>query len=298
MLHININGSTKLVILIGDPVSHSLSPRMHTAAFQKIGFNAIYLACRVKKDNLKEAINSIKALEIVGANITIPHKVETIKYIDKIDPIAKEIGAINTIINRNGILYAVNTDGIGAIRSLKEAGIELKGCNVLILGSGGASRAISFHLLNEINHLFITNIREKSLSKLTTDLEKKHAGKITKFLYNKDKLKEYLKKCDLLINCTPVGMYPNIHESMVPEEFLREDLPVFDIIYNPIETKLLKDAKKVGARIIYGYKMLLYQGVEGFELWTGKKAPVELMEKILIDELLKNDNNNINNKKG
>ncbi|MHA1751612.1 MAG: shikimate dehydrogenase [Candidatus Helarchaeota archaeon] len=279
------NGNTKLVILIGNPVGHSLSPKMHTSAFIKIGFNAVYLACNVELSRLKQTVEAIRALNIIGANVTIPHKIEIMKYLDEIDPIANDIGAINTIVNKDGILYATNTDGIGAVRSLKESHIRLDNITTTMIGAGGVARPIAFYLLNEINHLYITDIKHEAASKLKSDLEKRYPNKISTFSNDVGTLSEILKSSDLLINCTPVGMFPNIDNTPVPISLLRKDLAVFDVVYNPIQTKLVKNALSLGAIAIGGIKMFLYQGVEGFELWTGKKAPVKLMENIIVNEL-------------
>jgi len=287
MTEFYLDGKTKLVILIGNPVEHSMSPSMHTAAFQAIGFNGIYIACKVEKGMLKEAVEGLKALNILGANVTIPHKVEIMKYIDEIDPKAQDIGAINTIVNKNEILYATNTDGIAAIKSMKEAKFPLNGSTAVILGAGGAARAIAFYLLDYIDHLYLTNRHREKAEHLKNELSKKFDVKITIFNFNKNELKSTLKKSDILINCTPVGMYPNVDQSPVPKECLNKNLNVFDAIYNPIETKLIKEAKSLGANAIGGLKMFLYQGAEAFKLWTGKDAPISIMEKIIIKNLKK-----------
>ena len=285
MNNINVDGKTKLAILIGNPVEHSLSPRMHTSAFKEIGYNAIYIACKVEKDKLFEVVESIKALNLLGANVTIPHKVDIMEFVDDIDPIARDIGAINTIVNNNGNLYATNTDGIGAIRSIKEGGIDLKDKNVVMIGSGGVARPIAFYLLKEIKHLFLTDINREASSTLEKALLKRYEKKVSAFDLTEENLGDFIEKSNILMNCTPVGMYPNIDKTPVPKKLLRPDLSIFDVVYNPLETKLVREAKEVGSKAIGGIKMFLYQGVEGFELWTKQKAPVNLMEKIIIEEL-------------
>ncbi|MBD3228549.1 MAG: shikimate dehydrogenase [Candidatus Lokiarchaeota archaeon] len=283
--NLEFDGNTKLCILIGNPVSHSLSPRMHTTAFNEIDFNCVYLACKVEKKDLKNAANAIKALGMVGANVTIPHKIDIMEYLDEIDPIAKDIGAINTIVNRDGSLYATNTDGKGAIRSLREAGIDLEARTTTMIGAGGVARPISFFLLQEIDHLYLTDINMDAANNLKKDLIERYPNKITLFESNDKNLKKVLEKSEILFNCTPVGMHPNIKDTPVPKAFLRDDLSVFDVVYNPLKTQLIKDAIDVGAKAVGGIKMFLYQGVEAFELWTSKKAPVKLMEKIIIEKL-------------
>lgn len=287
MVNIELSGKTRTVILIGNPVEHSLSPIMHTSAFKEIGIDAIYIAARVENKEVKNAVESIRALNFLGANVTIPHKVEVIKYVDEIDPIAKDIGAINTIVNNNGKLFATNTDGLGFIRSIKEAGINLKGINAVMIGAGGVARAISFNILQEISRLKIADVKKNVTDELVFQLQKKFRDKVSSFEFNINDLKIALESADMLLNCTPVGMHPNHNHSPVPKELLKKDLIVFDAIYNPVETLLIKDAKKIGAKTISGIKMFLYQGVEAFELWTKNKAPISLMEKIIIKNLSK-----------
>lgn len=250
-----INSQTQLCCIIGNPVEHSLSPAMHNAAYKALGLNFYYQAFRVT--DVKNAIAGIRALGIRGTSVTVPHKITVMQYLDEIDETAKSIGAVNTIVNINGKLTGYNTDYIGAIAALEEK-TKLKDKNVVILGAGGAARAIAFGL------------QEKN-------------AKITILNRNYDKTK--LPTVDILIHATSIGMSPNISESLVPKKYLHKNLCVFDIVYNPKETKLLQDAKKAGCTIIYGYKMLLYQAVAQFQLFTGKNAPVNIMEKVLINNL-------------
>lgn len=285
MFNIELNGKTKAVILIGNPVEHSMSPKMHTAAFKEVGINAIYIATKVENEDVKAAVESIRALNFLGANVTIPHKVSVISFIDEINPIAKDIGAINTIVNKNKKLFATNTDGPGFMRSMKEAGIKLNGMNAVMIGAGGVARAISFYLLQEINNLRITDINSEIGDELIINLQKKYGEKVSFFNLNKNNLKYEIKNADLLLNCTPIGMYPNQDKTPVPKEYLRKDLIVFDSVYNPIETLLIKNAEKVGGKAIGGINMFLHQGAEAFELWTNKKAPIELMKQIIIKDL-------------
>jgi len=285
MVDIEINGKTKAVILIGNPVEHSMSPKMHTLAFKEVGIDAIYIATKVENEEVKNAVESIRALNLLGANVTIPHKVAVMSYIDQIDPIAKDIGAVNTIVNKKGHLFATNTDGLGFMRSMKEEGIKLNGLNAVMIGAGGVARAISFNLLQEINSLKISDMKKEVAEKLVAKLKNRYENKVSYFSPSKNNLIEELKNADLLLNCTPIGMFPNHKETPVPKELLRKDLIVFDSIYNPIETILIKNAKAIGAKALGGIKMFLYQGVEAFELWTNKKAPVKLMEQVIIQNL-------------
>ena len=285
MVEINLSGKTKIAILIGNPVEHSMSPKMHTLAFKEINMDAVYLATKVENDKVQEAINSIRALNLLGANVTVPHKVSVMKYVDEIDPIAKDIGAVNTIVNDNRKLFATNTDGIGFIRSVKEAGVNLKGMKAVMVGAGGVARAIAFYLLQEIDSLKLTDLKDEVSTELVLKLKKRYGDKVNKFDLSNENLEKELKDANFLINCTPVGMHPKDDKSPVPKEFLRKDLVVFDAVYNPLETLLLKNAKALGAIVISGVKMFIYQGVEAFERWTKKQAPVKLMEKIVLETL-------------
>ncbi|MHA1146317.1 MAG: shikimate dehydrogenase [Candidatus Helarchaeota archaeon] len=288
MVDINLSGKTKIVTLIGNPVEHSMSPRMHTVAFKEIGVDAIYIATRVDNDKVGSAINGIRAFNFLGANVTIPHKIEAMKYVDEIDPLAQQIGAINTIVNDDGYLRATNTDGLGFMRSLKEANVTLKNKRAVMVGAGGAARAISFYLLTEVDELLMTDIKKEVAMALISNLKKTYGEKkISFFESTKENLKEALEPAHLLLNCTPVGMSPQADKTPVSADLLRSDLVVFDAVYNPLETLLIKNARAKGALTISGIKMFLYQGVEAFERWTKKKAPVEIMEKIIIEGLTK-----------
>lgn len=268
-----INSKTTLCCVIGNPIEHSLSPAMHNTGYQSLGLNYAYVAFRV--ENVKDAISGIRGLGIRGVSVTIPHKISVMPYLDKIDQIAKDIGAVNTILNDGGRLAGYNTDCEGAIRALKEV-TDLKNKKVIILGAGGASRAIVFGLKKEDAKILILSRNITSAEKLATE-----AGVNFGDLDSLTKI----KNSDILINATPVGMHPNTDNSLVPKEYLHKNLVVFDVVYNPKETKLIKDAKKKQCKIAYGYKMLLYQAVTQFELFTKTPAPVKIMEKELLDSL-------------
>lgn len=274
-----ILGSTSIVGLIGHPVEHSFSPPMHNAAFEKLGLNYAYVAYDVNPQDLKSAINGAKSLNIKGLNVTIPHKIEVMQYLDELDEVAKLIGAVNTIDFKN--LKGYNTDGIGAIKAIEEVK-SVKDTNVVVAGAGGASRAISFYLAKYgVESLTILNRNISKAQSLASDvLDSKLISDV-----NSDSINEidsYLNDADILIDTTPVGMDPHIDDNPITtSEFMHEDLVVFDAVYNPNETVLLKETIKAGAKPVYGIKMLLYQGAESFEIWTGKKAPVDVMEEAL-----------------
>jgi len=280
-----ITGKTNVFGIIGDPVEHSLSPAMHNAAFKKLGFDSIYVPFHVKAEELEAAMKGASAMGIKGLNITIPHKTEVIEYLDYLDITAGLIGAVNTIeFGENGMI-GHNTDGIGAVRAIEEV-MPVKDKKVVILGAGGAARAISFQmLLSGAEELVIANrTLEKALA-LKEDLVEKLDPKV-KITDLGFPLKEELQNTDILINTTPIGMYPNVNQKpLVSSDMINEGLVVNDIVYNPIKTGLMEEAEKSGAQLVYGVKMLVYQGLEAFRIWTGIEPPVELFEKALMDEL-------------
>ena len=276
-----IKGSTNVVGLIGHPVEHSFSPPMHNAAFKKLNMDYVYTAFDVDSKNLENAIIGAKALDIKGFNVTIPHKIEVMNYLDEIDEVASLIGAVNTIDFKE--LKGYNTDGIGAIKAISEV-TKIKNKNVLIAGAGGASRAISFYIAKYNPHnLTILNRNVKKADELALDIS--NSGLMDGV--NSDSIKNInLDDVDILINTTPIGMHPNINDTPVAlARDMHEDMVVFDAVYNPNETSLLKEAIKANAKPVYGIKMLLYQGVESFNIWTGKKAPLDVMEDALIKTL-------------
>ena len=264
-----IKTSTSLYCVIGDPISHSLSPVMHNSAFNNTGFDGVYMAFMVK--DVAGAIAGIRALDIKGVSVTIPHKVTVIKYLDHIDEQALKIGAVNTIVNDNGKLCGYNTDCLGATNSLLEK-TDIKGKDVVLVGAGGAARAIGFGILSEGGRLKIINIIEDEGVNLAKDLGVEYYP-----LSDFNKL-----DCHILINATPVGMTPDTEAMVVNPKDLNKDMVVMDIVYNPLETRLLKEAKDLGCITIDGISMFVHQGVAQFEMWTGEKAPVEVMKKTVL----------------
>ena len=274
-----IKGSTNIVGLIGHPVEHSFSPPMHNAAFNALNLDYAYVAFDVNPNNLKEAIEGAKALNIKGFNVTIPHKIDVMEYLDEVDEVASLIGAVNTIDFKN--LKGYNTDGIGAVKAIEEV-TSIKGKNVVVAGAGGASRAISFYIAKYgAESLTILNRNVLKAQGLASDVSNSDLidGVSSDSI---SEINNYLNDADILIDTTPLGMDPHIDdEPIVRAGDMHEDLVVFDAVYNPNETVLLKEAIKAGAKPVYGIKMLLYQGAESFEIWTGKKAPVDVMEDAL-----------------
>ncbi|MEE0902280.1 MAG: shikimate dehydrogenase [Methanobrevibacter sp.] len=278
-----IKGSTNIVGLIGHPVEHSFSPPMHNAAFDALGMDYAYVAFDVNPAELQKAIEGARSLNIRGFNVTIPHKIEVMKYLDEIDDVARLIGAVNTIDFKN--LKGYNTDGIGAVRAIEEV-ISIKNKNVVIAGAGGASRAISFYIAKYgADSLTILNRNVDKAQSLAGDVS--NSGLIDDVKSDSiNEINAYLADADILVDTTPLGMHPHINDQPIATaENMHDELVVFDAVYNPNETVLLKQAIEAGARPVYGIKMLLYQGAESFKIWTGADAPVDIMEKALKDTL-------------
>ncbi len=278
-----IKGSTNIVGLIGHPVEHSFSPPMHNAAFNELEMDYAYVAFDVNPQDLQLAIEGAKSLNIKGFNVTIPHKIEVMQFLDEIDEVASLIGAVNTIDFKN--LKGYNTDGIGAVRAIEEVS-SIKNKNVVVAGAGGASRAISFYLAKYgAESLTILNRNVDKAQSLAADVS--NSGLIDDVDADSiSQIASHLTDADILVDTTPIGMHPNINDEPIAfAEDMHEDLTVFDAVYNPNETVLLRQAIKAGAKPVYGIKMLLYQGAESFRIWTGRDAPVETMEKALKDTL-------------
>ena len=272
-----------VVGLIGYPVHHSFSPAMQNCGFHHAGLNYTYVTFEVKPQNLKSAIEGAESLDIKGLNVTIPHKINVIKYLDELDEIANLIGAVNTIDFKD--MKGYNTDGIGAIKAIEEK-TSVKNKKIVIAGAGGASRAISFYMAKYgAESLTILNRDVKKADKLSDDISNSNLINAV----NSDALSNitsHVEDADILINTTPIGMHPNDEDTpILTSTDIHENLFVFDAVYNPNLTRLLKETVKANATPIYGKKMLLYQGAESFEIWTGKKAPIPQMEKALNNQL-------------
>jgi shikimate dehydrogenase len=257
-------GATAVYAVIGDPVSHSLSPVMHNRAFAHIGYNGVYVALRVR--DIAAAVAGIRALDVKGISVTIPHKVAVTAHLDEVDDMAREIGAVNTIVNRNGQLAGYNSDVLGAVKAIGAA-TDINGQTVAIIGAGGAARAIGFGVIRAGGRVVILNRSPERGERLAAALD---AG----FQPLSDV--RYIK-AQVLVNTTPVGMFPHTDRTPLSKALLRPDLLVMDIIYNPLTTRLLTEAARTGCRTVNGLDMFVYQGAVQFELWTGEKAPLHEM---------------------
>ena len=282
-----ISGKTRVCAIIGDPVEHSLSPVMHNAAFKELGLNLVYVAFTVTTKELKDAILGARRLGLRGLNVTMPHKNAVMNYLDEVDATAKAIGAVNTILSNQGKLIGYNTDGNGAMIALQENGVYPEEKKLVLLGAGGAAKAIAYHAAQDVDELVILNRTPEKAKKLAEALRKSFGNKVKGGTLSSTVLKDELETADILVNATSVGMHPNVNSSPVPSSLLRRDLCVMDIIYNPLETRLIADAKSVGAKVVSGLEMLIYQGAVAFEIWTNCPAPVEVMRNAALNELEK-----------
>lgn len=286
----SISGKTKLCGIIGDPVEHTMSPIIQNAAFRGVGLDYLYLPFKVKREELAKAIDGVRALNIRGLNVTIPHKVAILHFLDELDPLAEKIGAVNTVVNDDGVLRGYNTDATGFMQVLLGKGVEPEGKSVVIVGAGGASRGISFILAERGANLTILNRTLSKAKECADSVSRIFKRRVRALPLDSENLTKALEKADILVNATSVGMSPNIDETLVASNLLKPALTVVDAVYNPIKTRLLKEAEAVGARAIGGLDMLVWQGALAFEKWTGLKAPVELMRKEVIKALEGHEN--------
>jgi shikimate dehydrogenase len=270
---------TKTYCIIGDPIHHSLSPAMQNAAFAAKGLNCTYIAFRVPEAELKESIESLRSINIAGFNVTTPHKTQVIRYLDELESTAKKAAAVNTVNNIEGIFRGYNTDVYGFIEPLRKRQVDFQDMHVLLLGSGGAARAVVVALAEQkgIAKLVIANRdmqRANELSNLGVGLGMKCE------VIPLDKAQDSSPSCDLIVNATTLGM--NNESSVIDYEHIQKGSIVYDIVYRPLVTDLIENAKYAQASIVYGYEMLIEQGARAFEIWTGLSAPREAMKKNLL----------------
>ncbi|TKJ18494.1 MAG: shikimate dehydrogenase [Promethearchaeota archaeon Loki_b31] len=280
-----ITARTSVLCVIGHPIEHSMSPIMHNAALKDLSLDYVYVAFNIPPNDLKKAVLGFKMFSIKGINVTIPYKENIIPYLDEIDPLAEKIGAVNTIKNEGKYLIGKNTDASGAKNALLDAGCEITGKKALILGAGGAAKAVSFAISEDLDAVYIANRTEKRAIKLAKDLTNKTTIKAVGKNMSINTLKNLVNDVDILINTTPLGMYPDIEGSPISQEMLHKNLFVFDIVYNPLETRLLKEARKIGCKTLGGLDMFVNQGALAFEWWTGKKPNLNLMKEKVVEFL-------------
>lgn len=271
----NISAKTKLCIIIGNPIEHSLSPKMHNAAYEALGIDNEYVftASKVDVKDIETVVKAVRAMGIRGLTCTIPHKIEVIPFLDEVDEVAEKIGAVNTVVNNNGVLKGYNTDWIGTLTPLEQR-TSLDGKKVALIGAGGAARAMAYAVTSKGAKLTVFNRTIEKAADLAQDFN-------AVVLPYSDI--ENVKDFDIILNATSLGMGSDQDKTPVQAEFLHQGHIVFDAVYSPKETRLLREAVEKGATPIYGFEMLLHQGTAQFELYTNQKAPVDVMKQILIE---------------
>ena len=263
--------------VIGDPIDHSLSPAMHNAAFRALKMDCSYIACRVRRGELRDGIASLGAAKIAGFNVTIPHKVEIMDLLDYIDPECVKVGACNTVSVREGRLEGHNTDMRGFLDPLERRGIDVSGSNTLVLGAGGAARAIVFGLVRKRARVTVA-ARSAEHARSISEMAERADGKIRTIPFSEAVLAA--PGCEMIINATPIGMHSA--QTPVPIDSITAGTTVYDIVYRPVMTALLAGALKRGATVVHGYEMLLSQATASFEIWHGTKPPYDEMKLAVL----------------
>ena len=281
-----VDATTKVFAVIGSPVEHSLSPQMHNASFSELKLNCIYVAHRVERHELRDALAGFKALKYGGVNVTLPHKQAVLRYLDELSEEARAIGAMNTIEFREGKAIGHNTDGVGALNALREAGVEVSGKRVLILGAGGAARAIAMSLVMRggVEAITLLGRSYEKVVALAREVERAGAARVAAKPLSVD-LRSAVEEHDIVIHATPVGMHPRTEETLLSAEHLASKPVVMDIVYTPLETRLLKEAKKAGCKTVDGVGMLVHQGAEAERIWLGVEPSIEAMRRAVLHAL-------------
>ena len=278
----------RVCYLLGYPVGHSMSAVMHNAAFRELGLDYRYELKSVPPDELGALVASeLRGTDFSGASVTIPHKVAIIEHLDWVDPSALRIGAVNTIVNEDSQLKGYNTDGIGALRGITEAYGGVEEARVVMVGAGGAARAVGYHLSTGVRELTIANRTLERAEELAASLSANPEcrANVRSIPLERAPLRAAIMEADILVNGTPLGMHPKTGDTPVQREMLHPGLLVFDLVYNPIKTRLLREAEEAGAAILPGVNMLVYQGVTAFKMWTGVDPPVETMKAAVVGAL-------------
>lgn len=282
----HISGYTTLIGLLATPIKHSSSPKMHNEAFRYLGLDYAYLAFEVGNDGLEDAVKGLKAMQARGCNVSMPNKTVIHKYLDKLTPAAEMTGAVNTVINDNGVLTGTITDGVGYMRSLKERGFDVIGKKMTIVGAGGAATAIEVQAaLDGVKELSIFNRKDEFYDRAIETVKminERTECKATLFdLDDKEALRREIADSYIFTNATGMGMKPLEGKTYIEKDMLRPELIVSDVVYIPAKTRLLEMAEEVGCPTINGLGMMLFQGAEAFKLWTGEEMPIEHMKEFL-----------------
>ncbi len=278
-------GQSKIFMLLGDPVEGTLSPAIMNAAFRSLGLGHAYVAVRVPEKLLTDAIAGVRVMGVAGINVTIPHKITVMGLLDKLDESAVAAGAVNTIKDAQGKLVGYNTDGAGALKNLEESVGRIRGKRVMLLGAGGAARAVAFSIAKAGAELTIANRTVSRTRELAATIEHKLGVNVGSIPMDRAHLGKAIRDKDILINATSVGMQPNVNKTLVTSGMMHRDLVVYDIVYKPLRTRLLQEAERAEARAVEGLGMLVQQAAMAFEIWTGKRAPVKVMDAAARDEL-------------
>ncbi len=276
-----ITTRTKLVGILGSPLGHTLSPDMQNQAFQNLGLDYYYLPIEVSAENLGAVVGGIRHMNFAGFNITMPHKMNIIQYLDEIDSLAEMIGSVNTVVIKDGRLKGYSTDGTGFVRSLElDKGISLKGKKIFILGAGGAAKSIALTLAGQnVREIVICNRTLEKAKEISDRVNRNFRHCCSPLPADPEKMRPSLSDVDILVNTTNLGMHPDTGSLPIEPKLLSRRLLVYDIIYHPLKTRLLEEAERAGCATMNGLGMLIYQGAEAFSLWTGLEAPIDVMKK-------------------
>jgi shikimate dehydrogenase len=283
-----VDAGTRMVVLLGHPVHHSYSPAMQNAAFRAAGLNLVYLAAAVPPERLVAAVAAVAALDMPGANVTVPHKERVTSFLDEVVPEARLLGAVNTIVHRDGRLVGHNTDGTGFLRALREAGYDARGEAAVVLGAGGAARAVALSLAMEGAKEVVVFNRSADRAQQLAALVRERGGERAEALSwealekQSREARSAFARAGLVVQTTSLGMSPRPEDGPpVPPEWMSANHLAYDLVYNPSETAFLRMARQAGARTAGGAGMLLHQGAAAFELWTGREAPIDAMKQAL-----------------
>jgi shikimate dehydrogenase len=284
-----IKGNSKLTVLLGYPVSHSISPQIHNHAFERLNLPFVYIPFSIPPQGLYSAIYALRNSNFAGANVTIPHKSAVVPFCDKLSSLSKATGTVNTLYFEDGLLCGTTTDPTGFIRSVEQMGTSFKGSNVVILGNGGVARtlAITLALEQPISSLVIAGRNPVKIKNLAEYVLGVTGYKTESVAFNESQFQSVMNRCTILVNCTNVGMHPDTDSTPVEKKYFHQGMVVFDAIYNPRETRFLREAREAGCRTQNGLKMLLYQGLASSKLWTGVEVseelfPIEELEKLIL----------------
>jgi shikimate dehydrogenase len=288
MRKITIRGTTKLVALLGDPVAHSISPQIHNHAFAALGLDYAYVPLQVSRSEIGSVVTSLRACGFAGANVTIPHKNAVVPYCDLLSPLSEATGTVNTLYFQDGLLHGTTTDPEGFFTAVEEMGYSRRNGKVVILGNGGTARTLGIALALEgiVDTLTLVGRNESRVGPLADEITRRTGFSTTWTLFDADDLSGRIGECDLLVNCTSVGMHPNTEKSPLRPELFHSGMFVFDTIYNPERTAFLHDAARAGCTIANGLTMLLYQGLASSVHWTGRVVPPDLFDPAELRELV------------